>query len=159
MQHEGSHNCNGEHHISVPSMLTKGFITQDQLEAYTTFRVVRHPLDWLMTCWLRVRQPHQTLTFWDWLQHYGKLQMMESPKGRTLFWRYQGHAFETFNLEGITPDLTMYLTRYTGCPQFTVGTVGKTEDKPNWRDVLTVTQHWQAIQMYPDIQYYGYKYS
>lgn len=148
MAHDDSHNCNGDHHISPLQMVQKGFITALQLCDYSTFRVVRNPYDWLVTCWLRNSRRSD---FGDWVL------MNPNPFKRdgTLFWKYQDDARFTLRLETIDLEFAFFLDMCEA-PRVELEREGVTENKPDWRDLLTISQARQLEASYPDVAKYGY---
>jgi len=147
-QHEGSQNFNGDHHISVTQMLDGGCVTAKQFDTYWKFRVVRNPYDWLVTCWLR-NSKHTT--FKTWVFNKG----LKHKKRETLFWRY--HERTNFNLafENLEQNLN-HRFLINNIPFVALDKVGVTENKPDWRTLLTVAQAKQLEVLYPDIHKYGY---
>lgn len=144
MQHDGSDNFNGEHHIPVEKM---GLSTL-QLNSYTSFRVLRNPYDWLVTCWMR--NDRQRTSFYEWAVTDGLL----FKDGCTLFSMYPYYHNQLFTeeLQAGMDDLC------TQCnmPFVRLPVIGATKDKPNWRDLLTVSQAVHLEELYPDITEYGY---
>jgi hypothetical protein len=93
MQHEGSHNFNGETHISPVKMSDAGWVSPENYNKYTKFRVIRNPYDWLMTGWFVYNKCRDM--FFDWAMTGGLGKMTHVPFSLfgpvpTLFWRYYG---------------------------------------------------------------------
>ncbi len=147
-QHEKSQNFNGDHHIDVIQMIDKEWVTDKQFDTYLKFRVIRNPYDWLVTYWLRNSkdEPFATWVFDK------NLKLMHEG---TLFWRYN----EQTNFDIPFEDLDAYLQNafmMYSIPPVTLDKVGVTENKPDWRTLLTVAQAKQLEEFYPDIRKYGY---
>lgn len=151
MEHEGSRNFNGHHHITTAAMFELGWVTHQQFETYKKFRVVRDPHDWLVTCWLR--NDRQGMPFHKWVTKAG-LNFMQQ---HTLFWRYEEADYTLKCEDNLLDRLNDYLNGVCAAPAIDVlPHIGKTESKPDWRDLLTVSQAEQLEDLYPDIYLYGY---
>ena len=150
MQHEGSENFNGIHHIPVEQMLSEKWISHRQLEVYHKFRVIRNPYDWLVTYWIT---NHQTgVPFHEWVVTNGPEQTM---KHGTMFWRYQADSEGIIRYEDLQSGLDRHLERY-GAPPVQLRLIGKTPGKPDWRDLLTISQAKHLERLYLDIKRYRY---
>lgn len=151
MQHEGSENFNGLHHIPVEQMLSEKWLTERQLEVYHKFRVIRNPYDVLVTYW--ITNHHADTPFYEWASTVGPKQTL---KRGTMFWRYQADSEGIIRYEDLQSGLNRHLERY-GAPPVQLQHIGKTPGKPDWRDLLTVSQAKHLEKLYPDIKRYGYQ--
>lgn len=150
MQHEGSMNFNGIHHIPVEQMLSEKWLTERQFEVYHKFRVIRNPYNVLVTYWMT---NHKTETpFYEWVTTDGPEQTL---KHGTMFWRYEGHTDAHIWFDDLQSGLDQHL-EHCGAPLIQLQVIGKTPGKPDWQDLLTVSQAKHLEQLYPDIQRYGY---
>lgn len=143
MQHEGSHNFNGKHHISTIEMIDD-WLTDREFDDYLKFRVVRNPIDWLVTCWI-INDAKQT-SFYKWATTKGLGFMTYG----TLFWRY--HHQTDYNLR-FEDDLTLQINSLMlirRAPTITLEHRGKTKDKPRWQDILSSQQIERLTEFYPD---------
>lgn len=150
MRHEGSENFNGIHHISVEQMLSEGWLTERQLEVYHKFRVIRNPYDVLVTYWITNHQ--SKIPFHEWVVTNGPEQTL---KHGTMFWRYEGHTNAYIWFEDLQEGLNRQLG-HCGALPVQLQIIGKTVGKPDWRDLLTVSQAKHLETLYPDIKHYGY---
>jgi len=149
MQHEGSINFNGHHHISVEKMLSDSWVTEKQLEVYHKFRVIRNPYDWLVTYWMRNCGP--AMPFQEWVINCADQVLNHG----TMFWRYTYWVDEYLRYEDLQGGLNVNLER-CGANPVQLRLIGKTVDKPDWRDLLTVSQAKHLEELYPDIRRYRY---
>lgn len=154
MQHEDSHNFNGKTHILPAEMIDLGWVTEYQLDTYTKFRVIRNPYDWLVTCWLThtTERTREFTPFYGWAVLLGPNFISRG----TLFWRYKEAATRGLDYENLLGDLDSFLVWECYAPPVKLEHTGVTPNKPDWRDILTITQAKHLEELYPDIQFYDY---
>lgn len=155
MSHEGSHNCNGNHHATLKDIICNEYATREQCAEYKLFRVIRHPLDWLTTAW--VTHTKRRVPFVVWVFTDGKFQMQDTPmhEYKTLFWRHAWPTVRKLRYETLQMELLDVL-QCVGAPPVYLEKIGVTKDKPNWRDLLTVQQAQQLRNIYTDFDLHRY---
>ena len=153
MQHEGSQNFNGKTHILPAEMIDLEWVTEEQFDTYTKFRIIRNPYDWLVTCWLTHtdERTRELRPFYDWAHLLGPNFISHG----TLFWRYNNYETHDIMYEQLA-DWYMILKWQINAPFIHLGHIGRTPDKPDWRDLLTIAQAKHLEELYPDIQFYEY---
>ena len=153
MQHEGSQNFNGKTHILPGEMIDQGWVTEEQFDTYTKFRVIRNPYDWLVTCWLTHtgERTREFTPFYDWACLMGPNFISHG----TFFWRYNDYDTYDFAYEKLA-DWDSFLKWQIKAPVVPLGHIGKTPNKPDWRDLLTINQAKHLDELYDDIDYYDY---
>lgn len=72
----------------------------------------------------------------------------------TLFWRYQ-EVDSNLRFEKLQENLN-YMFMSQDLPTVRLDVVGATEEKPDWRTMLTVAHAKRLEEFYPDINAYGY---
>ncbi len=147
-QHEGSQNFNGDHHISAVQMIDNEWVTKEQFDTYFKFRIIRSPYDWLVTCWMRNAKD---AVFSKWIFNIG----LGFTTNGTLFWRYQDQVNYNVRFELLDENLE-YILKIYNIPPVTLKHIGRTENKPDWHTLLTVSQAKQLEEFYPDINAFGY---
>ena len=147
MRMYGSHNFNGEHHILVDKILENKWVTEKQFYNYYKFRFVRDPRDWLVTCWITAGSPGK---FVNWVFTTGPKIM----QGGTLFWRYNNPNIRTLFIDR---DGFNFVKSVLDLPVSDLPRLGKIDNKPDWKDLLTVNQAHQLIDIFPDIERYQYE--
>lgn len=157
MEHDGSSNFNGEHHIPVQDMLDKDFVTAPQFLRYTKFRVIRNPFELLVTYW-----PKKKMTLNEFVFDRG----LCLQKNGTLFWRYQYQTNNNLRFEWLQENpqefaklIIQIINKRSpagGVKSLKIPHIGKTKNKSNWKDILTVSETKTLEKLYPDINHYGY---
>lgn len=150
MQQEGSENFNGKHHLSVSEML-EDWITEEEFDTYLKFRVVRNPLDWLVTCWI-INDAKRT-PFYQWATTKG----IGFTTHGTLFWRYFFNVDYQLRFEEDLMLQVNALMLLVGAPMIELEHKGKTKDKPHWRNLLSNQQIDRLMDIYPDVETHGYR--
>jgi hypothetical protein len=153
---DGSTETNGDHHLDLIGCVEAGVLSHNEAELYTVFSVIRDPHDILVSRWLyhnRQRSPFADFVMRACIsEQFGYDGDLQS----TLFWR-TAEQVDWFIRYGTLQRGLDTLLKYIGAPPIgELPVVGKSKEKPDWRDMWGASLEMFARKHFPDIRRYDY---
>lgn len=154
---EGSVETNGNHHLDLLGCVAQGFLSYLEAETFTVFSTIRDPHDLLVSCW--ICHNYQCTPFQDYLKIACQSEQQNNA-GRmmdTLFWRTCEWVDWFIRHETLLAGLNTILDQI-GAPlveEFPI--IGRTQEKPDWRQLWNEDlEKWGRV-FFPDILRYDYR--
>lgn len=154
---EGSVETNGNHHIDLFGCVSAGYLSHDEAELFTVFSAVRDPHDVLVSRWLyHNRKVTPFANFVDRARVSEQIGYSGDIEG-TLFWRTYEQVDWFVRYETLHKGLNVLLASL-GAPVIEeLPFVGKSEGRPDWRDLWSTPLESYARKHFPDVRRYHYK--
>jgi hypothetical protein len=124
---------------------------------YTVFSVIRDPHDILISRWLY--HNHQKSVFGGFLARARVSEQigLDGDIKDTLFWRTYEQVDWFIRYETLQRGLDTLLS-YIGAPSYgKLSVVGKSQNKPNWRDMWDACSEDYIRHFFPDVRRYDYR--
>jgi hypothetical protein len=154
---DGSVETNGDHHLGLRGCVDGGWLSHNEAEAYTVFSTIRDPHDILVSRWLY--HNHQR-SFFDVFVAKARRSEQTTYSGDlkpTLFWRTAEQVDWFIRYETLHAALNVLLA-HLGAPVIKeLPVVGRSLDKPDWRDMWDMSLEAYARKFFPDIRRYDYR--
>lgn len=154
---EGSVETNGDHHLDLQGCFAKGYLSEFEAETFLVFSAIRDPHDLLVSRW--VYHDRQRIPFRDYLET-ARISEQQDSAGLTmdtLFWRTCEQVDWFIRHETLHDGLNTILDQ-VGAPLIdSLPIVGRTQEKPDWRQLWDEdTEQWAQL-FFSDICRYDYR--
>jgi hypothetical protein len=154
---EGSVETNGNHHLDLLGCVEADYLSHDEAELFTVFSTIRDPHDILVSRWLYHNHPR---SFFDNFVARARVSEQVGYDGDikpTLFWRTYQQVDWFIRYETLHKGLNVLLAGL-GAPVIEeLPVVGKSEEKPDWRDMWSMVLEAYARKHFPDVRRYDYR--
>ena len=154
---DGSVETNGDHHLDLHGCVAAGFLSIAAAEVYTVFSTIRDPHDILVSRWLYHTCHHSSFADFVMRAHISEQIGYAGDLQSTLFWRTAKQVDWFLRYETLHAGLNVLLAG-RGVPQIKeLPVVGKSEEKPDWRDMWSMPLEAYARKHFPDVRRYDYR--